>query len=100
MAAESQTTTDHEAIRSWADARGGRPARVHGTRGGADPGLIRIMFRDVPQAKDENLEEISWDDWFGAFDENGLALVYHEETADGEQSRFNKLVAGEPATLR
>ena len=98
MAAESQTTTDHDSIRSWADARGGRPARVHGTGGGDDPGLIRIMFPDVPQADDENLEEISWDDWFDAFDENGLALVYQEETADGERSRFNKLVSREHVT--
>jgi len=35
----------------------------------------------------ENLREISWDDWFEAFDANGLALVYDPG------SRFNKIVA-------
>lgn len=98
MSAESHTTTDHDEIRRWADARGGTPARVGGTGSGDDPGLIRLMFPGAPQAEDDNLEEISWDEWFEAFDENGLALVYQEETSDGEQSRFNKLVSRERAT--
>jgi hypothetical protein len=37
-------------------------------------------------------EESSWDEWFRAFDENGLALVYQAHTADGQESRFSKLV--------
>ena len=96
MASGSQTTTDRDAIRSWADARGGRPVLVHGKAGSDSP--IRIMFSDVPQIDGETLEEISWDEWFEAFDEYGLALVYQDETADGEQSRFNKLVARQRAT--
>ena len=98
MAAESHTTTDHDEIRRWAEARGGRPARVEDTGSDGDPGLIRLMFQDAPQADDANLEEISWEEWFDAFDENGLALVYQEQTADGEQSRFNKLVSRERVT--
>src|ERR671928_1616154 len=98
MASDSETTTDRDAIRSWADARGGRPVLVHGTGRGGDPGPIRIVFSDVPHAEGETLEEISWDEWFEAFDEYGLALVYQEETADGEQSRFNKLVSRQRAT--
>jgi hypothetical protein len=97
MSAESHTTTDHDEVRRWAESRGGRPARVAETGDGGDPGLIRLMFPGAPQAEDENLEEISWDEWFDAFDENGLALVYQEQTADGEQSRFNKLVSREHA---
>src|SRR5919206_4778461 len=98
MAFGSQTTTDPDVIRRWADARGGRPVLVHGKAGADDFGPIRIMFSDVPHADGETLEEISWDEWFEAFDENGLALVYQEETADGEQSRFNKLVSRQRAT--
>jgi hypothetical protein len=94
MTAESHTTTDHDEIRKWAESRGGRPARVNGTgTAGDDPGLIRLMFPDAPQAEDDNLAEISWDDWFAAFDDNGLALVYQEQTSDGDESRFNKLVS-------
>ena len=89
----SQTTTDHEQIQKWAEARGGKPACVKGTGGKRDTGMIRIDFPGF--SGEESLQEISWDEWFEAFDANGLALVYQEQTSDGEESRFNKLVSRE-----
>jgi hypothetical protein len=44
---------------------------------------------------EENLEEISWDEFFAIFDENDLAFLHQEKTADGKVSRFNKFVADE-----
>jgi hypothetical protein len=38
------------------------------------------------------LEEISWDEWFGKFDENDLAFLYQAHKASGEDSTFFKLV--------
>lgn len=96
----TKVTTDHEEIRKWAEARGGKPACVLGTGGKGDIGMLRIEFPKAPLAKDENLKEISWDEWFKAFDRNGLALVYQDKTADGKLSRFNKLVARETAKAR
>jgi hypothetical protein len=93
MSGESHTTTDHDEIRQWAEARGGRPAAVSATGSGDDPGILRINFDDPGGDDDEGLEEISWDEWFQAFDANGLALIYQEQTAEGEESRFNKLVS-------
>lgn len=87
---ESKTTTDHDEIRRWAEERGGRPATVMSTHTDEDPGLIRIDFPGY--SGEETLEQISWDDWFTKFDEQGLALVYQETTADGGQSSFNRLV--------
>ena len=40
----SKTTTDHEEIRRWVEARGGRPACVRGTGGRGDTGMLRIDF--------------------------------------------------------
>ena len=97
MSGENRTTTDHGEIRRWAEARGGRPAAVEGTGSGDDPGILRIGFPDRPQSDDDSLEEISWNEWFTAFDANGLAFVYQEHTAEGEESRFNKLVSREGA---
>jgi hypothetical protein len=82
--AEAKTTTDHNEIRRWAEARGGRPAHVTETAADGDPGVLRIDFADP----DDRLEEISWEAWFEAFEENKLAFLYQDE---GE-SRFNKLV--------
>ncbi len=40
MDGESHTTTDHEAIRQWTEARGGEPGTVGGT-----PGAKRALGR-------------------------------------------------------
>jgi hypothetical protein len=85
----SDTTTDHDTIRQWAEERGGRPATVKGTESGnEDAGILRIDFQDP----DDRLEEISWDDWFEKFDDAGLAFLYQDEKKDGETSTFFKLV--------
>jgi hypothetical protein len=42
---QSKSTTDHDEIRQWAEARNGRPAVVKSTRGkGDDTGILRIDF--------------------------------------------------------
>ena len=90
MAGESKTTTDHETIKKWAEARGGKPATVKSTESHGEPGVLRI---DFPGYKGEgSLEEISWDEFFEAFEKNNLAFLYQEKTKDGKQSRFSKLV--------
>src|SRR3954452_17627651 len=81
--ASSYTTTDHDVIRAWAEARGGRPAAVDGT--GDEPdhepdaGLLRIEFRD----RSDSLDEVDWEPFFRTFDDRGLAFVYQEKTPDG-----------------
>lgn len=93
----SKTTTDHGEIRRWAEARNATPARVKGTGSTNDPGMIRL---DFPGYSGESLQPISWDQWFKAFDDNDLALVYQDETADGAKSNFNKLISRESADER
>jgi len=86
----SKTTTDHDEIRQWAEERGGKPACVIGTGGGGDTGLLRIDFPGY--SGESSLQEISWDEFFEKFDEQGLALLHQDETASGQKSNFNKLV--------
>ena len=88
----SKQTTDHAKIRRWAEARDGKPARVRSTGSDEDAGLLRIDFPEGGD-EDEELEEISWDEFFEKFDEKRLAFVYQEKTAAGEPSRFNKFVS-------
>ena len=90
--ADTKITTDHNEIRKWAEARGGRPAVVRSTRGKGGTGILRLEFPDAPHADDDALEEISWDEFFEKFDEKRLAFVYQEKTVGGEPSRFNKFV--------
>lgn len=94
----STTTTDHDEIRRWAEARQAKPARVKGTGAKDDPGVLRLDFPGY-SGKDA-LEAIDWDEWFRAFDDNDLALLHQERTADGERSNFNKLVSRDTARER
>ncbi len=88
----SKTTQDHEEIQKWAETRGAKPAEVASTERNGETGIIRLEFPKATNANDANLKEISWEEFFEKFDKSGLALVYQELTADGEQSNFNKLV--------
>lgn len=97
---EAQVTTDHKQIRQWVEARGGKPAAVKATHRGDDPGILRIIFPGAPNANEASLEEITWDEFFEKFDEAGLAFLHQDETAEGEQSLFNKLIGRETAGAR
>jgi hypothetical protein len=92
--AEAKTTTNHDEIRQWVEERGGHPARVKGTDSKNSAGLLRIDYPGF--SGEDTLEEIPWEEFFVAFEENGLAFLYQEETKDGNESRFSKLVAREP----
>ena len=95
MAGESKTTTKHDEIRKWAEARGGKPVTVRGTGDKDEPGVLRIDFPGG--AGSDRLEEISWEEWFEKFDEKDLAFLYQDKKANGEQSTFFKLVSRETA---
>jgi len=82
---QSNTTTDHDTIRKWAESRDGHPAII---RTDGQGGVLRIDFGEP----EENMEQVSWDEFFEVFDDNNLAFLYQEKTQDGGTSRFNKFV--------
>lgn len=82
----SHTTTDHDSIKKWIEARGGHPSRV---KGRGEGGILRIDFNEP----EESLEKISWEEFFEIFDGNDLAFLYQDETGSGGTSRFNKFVS-------
>jgi hypothetical protein len=88
--AEAKTTTNHEEIRKWVDARGGKPATVKATGDAEDAGILRILFQESESG--DALEEIPWEEFFQTFDENNLAFLYQEKTKEGGESRFFKFV--------
>lgn len=90
---DARTTTDHDQIRRWAEARGGHPAAVKATHKGGDAGILRIDFDDGEP--DPGLERISWEDFFRKFDETDIAFLHQDRTADGKTSRFFKFVRRE-----
>jgi hypothetical protein len=83
----SATTTDHDEIRNWVEARGGFPARVASTGRKNDPGILRIDYPGFSGTG--TLERIDWDEWFEWFDRDKLAFLYQDKT----NSRFSKLIS-------
>jgi hypothetical protein len=55
--------------------------------------MIRLDFPGYSGA--DSLQEISWEEFFEKFDEQGLALLYQQTTKGGQKSNFNKLVSRE-----
>ena len=87
----SRVLTDHDEIQRWAEERDARPSAVQKTHTDDSVGIIRL---DFPGYSGENsLEEIEWDEWFDKFDDNNLALIVQDQTAEGERSNFNKIVS-------
>src|SRR5688572_7828571 len=89
----AQVTQDHDEIRKWAEARGGKPACVRGTERGKSC-LLRIDFPGGAGA--DQLAPLDWDEFFEQFDKNRLAFLYQ----DKGQSRFNKFVTPETAGVK
>ncbi|TGQ16199.1 MULTISPECIES: hypothetical protein [unclassified Mesorhizobium] len=82
---EAMTTSNHEVIRAWIEARHGRPAVV------AAPGKAATLRVDFGEG-DEDLRPIEWEDFFKVLDDNNLAFVHQDMTAEGSPSRFNEFV--------
>ena len=90
--AKERILIDHDEIRRWAEERGAVPAKVKGTGGPDDVGILRLHF---PEFSDdyEKLEEISWDEFFEEFDKKRLALLVEDRMPDGRRSNFNKIIS-------
>lgn len=86
---EAKQTTDRAKIRKWVEDRNGHPARVKGTGKGDTLGVLRIDYPGY--SGEDSLEEITWDEFFEAFEANNLAFLYQDES----ESRFSKLISRE-----
>jgi hypothetical protein len=74
---ETRTTTDHDEIRRWAEERGGRPAAVVDPEESKVAGGLRIDFPDYDSGED--LQEITWAEFFDRFEEENLTFIFQEE---------------------
>lgn len=83
----AKKTHDHEFIRYWAEDRGGVPAVVR-TPEDYSGTILRIDFGDLT----EDVDEITWDQFFDIFESDALDFVYQEEEEDEEDSLVFKFV--------
>jgi hypothetical protein len=88
-AGRSLVTTDHEVIRQWAKSRRAVPATVAGTDHDGHLGVLRFDFPGYYSG--DRLVEVSWAEWFEAFDKRRLNFIYQERRSGGEKSNFFQL---------
>lgn len=81
----SLVTTDRQVIQRWAQQREAAPATVPGTEHDGHVGVLRL---DFPGYGGQQLQHISWDQWFDTFDQRGLNFIYQEKSANGRPSNF------------
>lgn len=78
-----KTTTDHEEIKRWAMMHQGNPQLLDHTQAEGDKVGIRINFPgpedDTYLSEDHPPKDISWEEFFRIFDDQGLAFVYETE---------------------
>lgn len=84
----SLSTRDHDVIRQWAEQRGAVPATVPGTEHDGHLGVLRF---DFPGYGGDRPQEVSWEEWFAAFDERNLRFIYQEHKKSGAESNFFQL---------
>ncbi len=65
--ARAREMQDHNEIRRWAEAKGGRPGQVQGT-----DAMLRIDFGKP----EERLQSIDWERFLELFDRGGVRFLY------------------------
>lgn len=78
-----EQTTEPTLARTVIEERGGYPAHPPQSEGEGDSGLLRVGFRD----RDEDLKEISWDQFSEEFEEKDLVALYRDDGGDVEGRR-------------
>lgn len=80
----SAQTTDHEKIKEWTRSRNGIASVIND--GGSK--VLRIHFPEASSDRDDEFNEISWEEFFRIFEDRKLAFLYSTD----EESTFNKLI--------
>lgn len=92
----AKTLTDREAIRQWAEARGGNPMLMDTPDGSGIRTLLQLTFGQHAINTDGNegpdrlggFHLVSWEEWFAAFEEGKLALRVSDDPSGGNEAEF------------
>ena len=84
---EVRRTTDSALARSVIEERGGFPAHEPRSEGQGDQGLIQIG----EHGSDDDLKELSWDEFAAEFEEKELVYVYPEDESAAADAGIDPL---------
>ena len=81
---QTLATQNHDVIKHWAEERGAVPATIQ-SNDANNPRVLRFNF---PGYGGQNLQEITWEQWFKPFDARDLVFLFQQRKGDGSQSNF------------
>lgn len=88
--------TERDAIRQWTEARGGYPMLMDTPDGTGIRTLLQLTFGQHALNSENNegpdrltgFHLVSWEEWFAALDEGGLALRVSDDPSGGNENEF------------
>ncbi len=86
---KTKTTIDHDEIRRWVEEHHGRPTTADPPAEGF-PGVLQIAFPE--RGNEAAIDELSWMEFFGKFEDQELAFIYELEPPGQATSHFAKFV--------
>jgi hypothetical protein len=92
----SQILTDRTEIRQWAEARSGYPMLMDVPDGTGMRTVLQLTFGQHALNADNNegpdriggFHLVSWEEWFVALEEGGLAVRISDDPAGGNEAEF------------
>lgn len=85
---ETRRTTDHGTIRNWLESNDLAVARTAETDRSRSGGLTVV----TEGRTDDSIKEVTWDEFFETFEDEGLAFVYRTETMGPEKQLYYEFV--------
>ena len=92
----TQYLTDRDAIRQWAEARGGNPVLLEMPDGTGTRTVLQLSFgQDSLNAEGnegpdrvDGYRLVGWGEWLDALEANGLALAVTEDPSGGNEAEY------------
>jgi hypothetical protein len=92
----TQYLTDRDAIRLWAEARGGNPVLLEMPDGTGTRTVLQLTFgQDSLNAEGnegpdrvDGYRLVDWTEWLDALEANGLALAVSDDPSGGNEAEY------------
>lgn len=85
----TKVTFDHKQIQDWVEERKGEPVKLQEEEVEEVVETLKVKF---PGERAKNIMPITWEEFFKEFDSEKLAFQFRDETPDGDQSKFYKVI--------
>ncbi len=86
---QTLATRSRDVIRRWAEERRATPVAATREDGNGRPRTLRLDFPGGSSGA--SLQPVTWDEWFGVFEDRDLVFLFQERLRNGDQSNFFRL---------